>query len=92
MSDTIDFFAMPTLADVPRYHAKERPEAIALVFEGRETTFAAFDAHTNQVAQALIAQGLKKGDRIAYLGKNSDHYFELLFGATKVGVITVPIG
>ena len=92
MSDPIDFFAMPTLADVPRYHAEERPDAVALAFEGRETSFAEFEAHTNQVAQALIAQGLKKGDRIAYLGKNSDHYFELLFGAAKAGVITVPIG
>lgn len=92
MSDVIDFFAMPTLADVPRYHAGQRPNATALSFEGRETTFAEFDARTNQAAQALIAQGLKSGDRIAYLGKNSDHYFELLFGAVKVGVIMVPIG
>jgi acyl-CoA synthetase (AMP-forming)/AMP-acid ligase II len=92
LSAVIDFFAMPTLADVPRYHAKERPDAVALAFEGRETTFAEFDARSNQAAQALLAQGLTKGDRIAYLGKNSDHYFELLFGAVKVGVIMVPIG
>lgn len=92
MSAVIDFFAMPTLADVPRYHAKERPDAVALAFEGRQTTFAEFDARSNQAAQALLAQGLQKGDRIAYLGKNSDHYFELLFGAVKVGVIMVPIG
>jgi acyl-CoA synthetase (AMP-forming)/AMP-acid ligase II len=92
LSDLIDFAAMPTLADVPRYHARVRPDATALAFEGRETSFAAFEARTNQAAQALMAEGLKKGDRIAYLGKNSDHYFELLFGATKVGVVMVPIG
>lgn len=88
----INFYAMPTLADVPRFHAKERPDAVALTFEGRETTYAQFEAGSNRAAQALIAQGLKKGDRIAYLGKNSDHYFELLFGAAKVGVIMAPIG
>ena len=52
---TIDFEAMRTLADIPRYHAQRRPTSIALVFEGRETTFAEFDRRTNQAAQALLA-------------------------------------
>jgi acyl-CoA synthetase (AMP-forming)/AMP-acid ligase II len=89
---TIDFDAMPTLAEVVRYHAGVRPDAVALAFEGRETTFAGFDRRTNQVARALTAEGLGKGDRIAYLGKNSDHYFELLFGAAKAGVVMAPVG
>ena len=84
--------AMPTLADIPRFHAKRRPDAIAFSFEGRDTSFADFDRHTNQVANALIAEGVKKGQRLAYIGKNSDHYFELFLGATKMGAIIVPIG
>jgi len=83
---------MPTLGDIARFHARERPEAIALTFEGRETTFAEFNKHTNQVANALIAAGVKHGEHVAYVGKNSDHYFELLFGAAKMGAITSPIG
>ena len=81
---------MATLADVPRYQASIRPDKVALEFEGRETTFGEFDRHTSQVARALIAEGLKKGDHIAYLGKNSDHFFELFFGAAKAGVILAP--
>jgi acyl-CoA synthetase (AMP-forming)/AMP-acid ligase II len=92
MADAIDFDRMMTLGDVARYHAEARPDAVALVFEGRETTFADFDRHTNQVANALIAAGLEVGDRVAYVGKNSDHYFELLIGAAKAGVVTTPIG
>lgn len=92
MADAIDFDRMRTLGDVARYHAEARPDAVALVFEGRETSFADFDRHTNQVANALIAAGLKVGDRVAYVGKNSDHYFELLIGAAKAGVVTTPIG
>ncbi|WP_269713815.1 fatty acid--CoA ligase [Caulobacter sp. NIBR2454] len=88
----IDFDQMPTLGDVARYHGRTRPDAVALKFEGRSTTFGDFDRHTSQVANGLIAAGLKKGDRIAYVGKNSDWYFELLVGATKAGVVTVPIG
>jgi len=88
----VDFDRMTTLGDVARYHRDVRPDATALVFEGRSTPFAAFDRHTDQVANALLAEGLTKGDRIAYVGKNSDHYFELLFGAAKAGVVLAPIG
>ena len=89
---TVDFAKMPTLAHITRYHAEVRPDAVALAFEGRETTFAAFDRRTDQVAAALVAAGVGKGRRIAYVGKNSDHYFELLFGAAKAGVVMAPIG
>jgi acyl-CoA synthetase (AMP-forming)/AMP-acid ligase II len=88
----LDFDQMTTLGDVARYQARVRGGAVALTFEGRDTTFAEFDRHTNQVANALVAEGLSKGQRIAYVGKNSDHYFELLFGAAKAGVVVTPIG
>ena len=83
---------MTTLGDIARYHAAVRPDATAFEFEGRVTSFAAFDAATSRVAQALIAAGLTPGDRIAYVGKNSDHYFELLIGAAKAGVVLAPVG
>jgi long-chain acyl-CoA synthetase len=92
MADAIDFERMRTLGDVARYHAEARPDAVAFSFEGREATFADFDRHTNQVANALIGAGLSTGDRVAYVGKNSDWYFELLIGAAKAGVVTTPIG
>ncbi len=81
-----------TLGDIPRHHAAARPDATALVFEGRETTFADFDRHANQAANALLAAGVTKGQRINYIGKNSDHYFEVLFGAAKIGAVMTPIG
>ena len=87
-----DFDRMVTLGDVARYHAEVRPDAVALEFEGRITSFAEFDRHSAQVAAALVAEGLRPGDRIAYVGKNSDHYFELLMGAAKAGVVMAPVG
>lgn len=88
----VDFDQMPTLGDIARFHARERPGEIALSFEGRDTTFLDFDRNTNKVANALIASGVKKGERVAYVGKNSDHYFELLIGAAKMGGVALPIG
>lgn len=80
-----------TLADVTRYHAAQKPEAVATVFEDRATTYGVFDAHASQVANGIIAAGIKPRTRVGYLGKNSDIYFELLFGAAKANVIVVGI-
>jgi fatty-acyl-CoA synthase len=79
------------LAETVRMRAQSRGDAIAFEFEGRATTFAEFDRKTNRVANALKASGVKHGERIAYLGKNSDVYFELLFGAIKAGVVMAPV-
>ena len=80
-----------TLADAPRVHAAEKGDRIATSFEGRVTTNAEFDRHTSQVANALLAAGLRPGDRIAHFGKNTDFYFELLFACFKAGLVMVPV-
>ncbi len=82
---------LPTLADVVRAQARDRAGMIAYEFEGRQTTFAELDDNTNRVANGLSALGLGKGGRIAYIGKNSDAYFELLMGAGKAGVVMTPV-
>ena len=67
------------------------PDKAAFTFEGRVTDFATFDRHTDQVAAALHAAGIGPGERIAYVGKNSDVFFEALYGAMKEGVVVVPV-
>jgi fatty-acyl-CoA synthase len=79
------------LADMVRARAKTRGDAIAFEFERRRTSFSEFDIRTNCVANALFALGVKPGERIAYLGKNSDIYFELLLGAMKAKVVMAPV-
>jgi acyl-CoA synthetase (AMP-forming)/AMP-acid ligase II len=79
------------LADMVRARAKSRGNAIAFEFEGRQTSFAELDILTNRVANGLIALGVMPGERIAYLGKNSDIYFELLLGAMKANVVMAPV-
>jgi len=79
------------LADHIRAHARTRPDAIALIFEGQESSYRRFDRNASRVANALIAAGCAVGDRVAYLGKNRDSYFEYWVGAVKAGVVTVPV-
>src|SRR5438270_7867892 len=86
-----DIQQLANLAQMVRARAKSRGDAIAFEFEGRQTSFADFDIKTNRVANALIALGVKPRERIAYLGKNSDIYFELLMGAMKANVVMAPV-
>src|SRR5580692_3092175 len=79
------------LADMVRARAKARGDVIVFEFEGRKTSIAEFDRLTNRVANALKALGVKQRERIAYLGKNSDIYFELLLGAMKANVVMAPV-
>jgi len=80
------------LGDICRLYAADRPDAVASKFLGRPTTYAELDEHSSRVGNALLASGFGKGDRVAYLGKNSDSYFEILFGAAKMGAVCLPIG
>jgi len=86
-----EFADVETLADVTRYHAVHKPEAVAAIFEGRETSYGVLDSHASQVANGIIAAGVGPQARVGYLGRNSDIYFELLFGAAKANVIVVGI-
>src|ERR1700694_5314241 len=79
------------LVDMLHLRAKTRGNAIAFEFEGRQTSFTELDIKTNRVANALRALGVKPRERIAYLGKNSDIYFELLLGAMKANVVMAPV-
>ena len=80
-----------TLLDSLAATAEAMPAKTAFTFEGTSADFATFARRTDQVAAALAAAGIAPGERIAYIGKNSDMYFEALFGAMKACVVMVPV-
>ncbi|MEE4288698.1 MAG: fatty acid--CoA ligase [Erythrobacter sp.] len=72
--------------------AAERPDGLALVEGDRHTTYAQAESQTRQLIAFLQRNGVAKGDRIAWLGKNSDRYFLLLYAAGRMGAVIAPIG
>jgi acyl-CoA synthetase (AMP-forming)/AMP-acid ligase II len=56
---------------------------LALSFEGRTFTFAEQAARMFRLANALLGQGLRKGERVAILARNRSEYIEI-FGACEV--------
>jgi acyl-CoA synthetase (AMP-forming)/AMP-acid ligase II len=87
----IDFHQIKSVADIPRLHAAERPNAVALDYQGRITTFGELNDRSSRVAQGMIELGLKPGARVGYLGKNIDRYFEVLLGAFKARTVVVGV-
>ncbi len=80
-----------TIADIVRGQAKAQPDKKAFVFEGTTISYGELDKAASQCAHGLRALGIEHGERIAYLGKNTPHYFELLMGAAKLGAVVCPI-
>ncbi|NDH64600.1 MAG: fatty acid--CoA ligase, partial [Alphaproteobacteria bacterium] len=79
------------LADIPRHWGALRPGKAATVFEDRVVSWKDFDRYASQVANGIIEAGVPPQTRVAYLGKNSDLYFQLLFGAAKSNTVMVGI-
>src|SRR5437764_11711364 len=61
-------------------------------YRGRTRTFAEVEASSSALASGLAGRlGVRPGDRVAILDKNSDDYLELLFALDKAGAVAVPL-
>jgi fatty-acyl-CoA synthase len=57
----------------------------------RSLTWKAFDAESNQLAHALMARGVVKGDRIVHLMINCLEWLPIYFGILRTGALAVPL-
>ncbi len=67
------------------------PNKTAVIFKDQQTTFSELNARANQVANALIAQGVEPGDRVALLMHNLPLFMEAYYGILKAGGSVVPM-
>jgi acyl-CoA synthetase (AMP-forming)/AMP-acid ligase II len=79
------------IVDQLRANAQATPDRPALVCEGRELNWADFDRRQNKLAQVLLANGLRRGDRVAVLAPNSIAYAEVFLGTIRAGGCTTPL-
>ena len=82
---------MYSVSHAVRRQAIEQGDAAVFTFENKEMTFSDLDKKSNQTARALIAAGIKKGDRVAVLSKNSSVYFEIIAAAAKMGAVVTAV-
>ena len=73
-------------------HRIHTPDKVALRCEGRAWSYAELDAWVRGLASGLVeTYGLRRGDRVAFLGRNSAPEVALFFAAARLGLIVVPL-
>ncbi|MFD9430193.1 long-chain fatty acid--CoA ligase [Streptomyces sp. NPDC060002] len=79
------------LGSWPARRARKTPHRTALVHGEQSTDYRTLHTRTTRLAHALRARGVRRGDRIAYLGPNHPSYLETLFAAGSLGAVFVPL-
>lgn len=77
--------------DALRHNARFYRDLWAVVHGKERLTWQELDRRTNQVANALVANGLERGDRVILLMESSIPAFELLWGTIKAGGVAAPL-
>ena len=79
------------LGDVLRRTAARFPGKTAIVCGEVQWTYAEFDRICNRLANGLAGLGVKKGDRVAILSRNSHAFAAMRFALARLGAVLVPI-
>ena len=84
---------METLRSIVDRLAQERPDDVYLVAPepGLQLTFAQLQEDCIALAGSLLAIGLKKGDRLAYMLDNGFQTAEIFLGALYGGFVVTPL-
>lgn len=80
-----------TLTGLLARRARQAPDNPALLFEGREYSYAELNREADRLGSALMAQGLGKGDVLGvFLGNRPEYLFTTL-GSSRAGLVNVSI-
>src|SRR5260221_9324533 len=84
---------MKTLTELVQQAALRWPQLTALHFDatGETLTFSDLDRRTNAIANALIAHGIEKGDRVLVASANRALFPLAWFGILKAGAVMVSL-
>jgi acyl-CoA synthetase (AMP-forming)/AMP-acid ligase II len=81
------------IGSLARHAAQVCPQRDAIIFPDRgvRVSYLELDRRSDAFVALMQARGLQAGDRVAYLGRNSDLFFAVLFGAIRAGLVLVPL-
>ena len=82
---------MVNLSAFIRFHAVRTPDRLALVYGDQRITYAGFLDRIERMAGFLHGRGVREGDVVAVLMKNSATFLEIAFAASHIGAVFLPI-
>ena len=71
--------------------ARNYPERAAVVLGDQRLSYAQVDAAANQVANLLVARGIRPGDKVALSCPNLPYFPVVYYGILKAGAVVVPL-
>ena len=80
-----------TIPDIFNSHGKFRKHQDAVVCGAVRRNWGDFNDNMNRVANALLASGAERGDRVVVMMGNSVEILEVMFGIVKAGCCVVPL-
>ncbi len=80
-----------SVADMFRANVADYGDKAMFRFQRTTVTWAQHHQRACVVAQALLAEGVGTGDRVAFLDRNGLEYFEVLFGGALCGAVNVAV-
>ncbi len=69
----------------------EHPDKLAVIFRDKRYTYKAFNERVNRLANALLRDGVGKGDKVSCLLNNCSEFAEISFALCKIGALSVPL-
>ncbi|WP_137846372.1 long-chain fatty acid--CoA ligase [Microbacterium sp. 2FI] len=75
---------------LPRRRLKN-PDKPALIFGDEVITYGEFADAAARTAAVLRAQGVGRGDAVAFFGENSPSFLEVMFAAAHLGAVFIPV-
>ena len=82
---------MVSLSSAVQYWARQAPQRCALVYQDQHIGYGELDQRVRQAARLLHTQGIRRGDVVALLMKNSAAYIELALAVSRQGAVLLPI-
>jgi fatty-acyl-CoA synthase len=70
---------------IPALNARRTPNRTAIIDDDGELTFKELDLAANEVANGLLAMGVKGGDGVAILARNHRWFVIAVYGAARTG-------
>ena len=71
--------------------ARKYPDRTAVVLGDTRLSYAQVDAAANQVANMLVARGIRPGDKVALSCPNLPYFPVVYYGILKAGAVVVPL-
>ncbi len=82
---------MVNLSAFIHFHATRDPERLALVYDGQRISYAELEERIERTARFLASRGVGAGDVVALFMKNSAAFLEIVFAASYLGAVFLPI-